>query len=454
MRYLAQISEAPRTRTQSFWQDALATEAWLEAEGKQVRGRQLTLRSRGLRALAPWLVYQSQPLAIDAWLDPMDITVTWNYLVRFLVELGPERVWIPCGDDAWVGWTPQKVTIRAARESWLWALVEDVWDPASWSSEEELEWWAEGRIQHARRLPWAISEHRSWMTGWEEASITQHQAGRRASETLTLLWMRLAERLGARPVRVKWLQEKPSDGEQLLGIKARYVSCDLGIVGSGSQWLDALAEAPEPLHIRAQATWTVPHWSPDWATVMTLRRVQRGSRLEATYAPRGPLSRVSWQTLQRERRQIPILQIRPLALAEEQSERWEQLQVEAESYQHRERLTAFLRDYAWPEGGLAVPDRIRLRGGWTIWRWGSQSGLWVLRSSKGLEVHIEWPTQAHPGHLGVAVQGSQPIAMSDWVRQSRFKRLTHNPRYWAAWVVGRLLPALEAYQSQYFSDDA
>lgn len=450
MRYLAQFSEAPRARTHSFWQDALNTEAWLASEGKHVAERQLTMKARGVRALTPWLPFQSQPLAIDAWLDPMDIAVTWRYLVQFLAQMGPERVWIPCGDDSWVGWTGQQLTIRAARESWLWALVEDVWDPASWTSVEEREWWSEGRIQHARRLPWATSEQRSWMTGWEEWTLSR-EPGTNDAVALTKLWSGLAERLGARPIRVKWLQEQASDEEKILGIRARYVSCDLIVQGDDRHWLDGLDATPEPFRIRTQATWRVPNWSEGWSTTMTLRRVQRGSRLEATYSPDGPLSPRGWRALQRERRQIPILQMRPLSSEMASPSRWQALADEAQSHHDREQLSGFLQSCAWPK--LTDPvSRLRLSDRWTIWRWGSQTGLWVLRSTSGLEVHIEWPTTTHPGHLGVSVAGAPPIAMSEWVRQSGFKRLSHDTRYWGNWVVRVLLPMLEVFEAERLAD--
>lgn len=449
MRYLAQFSEAPRIRNQSFWEDAESTEWWLRHEGKEVQTRELTMRSRGTRALDPWFRFQSTPLVIDAWLDPMDIAVTWSYLVRFLAELGPLRVWIPCGDDAWVGWTGQQLTIRAARESWLWALVEDVWDPASWPCDQELEWWAEGRIQHARRLPHLVSEQRGWMTGWEEWTLSPLISEGTAKSRLTALWVSLAERLGARPVRVKWRQETPpNDGEKLLGIPARYVSCDLKIHGYEAGWLRGLGETPDPMKIRTQAVWTIPEWSHVWATSVTLRRVQRGTRLEATYQPTAALDRAAWRDLQHDRRQVPILQIRPLARGPAEPVRWRALEDEAFSHRRREQLTTLLQQYRWPPADVEPGARIRLQAPWVIWRWGSQSGLWVLQLPGGLEVHIEWPTESHPGNVGIVIPGAPPIAMSEWVRKSGFKRLSHDTRYWASWVAGVLLPVLEEWDQR------
>jgi hypothetical protein len=439
MRYLAQFSEAPRTHVRSFWHDAVSTEEWLAAEGKLVADRRIVLRSRGLRSLEPWLSYQSQPLLIDAWLDPMEAAVTWQYLVEFLAELGPERVWIPCGEDAWVGWTPTQITLRAARASWLWAIVEDVWDPASWSPHDELEWWAEGRLQHAVKLDELISEQRSWMTGWDEWTLIGDPEG-----SLVALWVKLVQRLGARPVRVQWRQELPLAREQLLGIKARFVSCDL-VVGqpAGGHWLSFLQTLPEPRHVRAQMSWMIPEWNADWSTVMTLRRVQRGSRLEATYSPRHDLTPSSWKILQGERRRIPILQIRPLIRATHGIERWASLCQEALSYQYRDKIVGQLVQRSWPVLVGNAPRRLRLRPGWTLWRWASQPGLWVVRWQDIIEVHVEWPTQAHPGNISIIVYGLAPIAMSDWVRSSRFDRVHSDWRYWAYWINEVLLPMLE-----------
>lgn len=446
MRYLAQFSEAPRTGTHAFWQDAVSTENWLDTLGKDIVARRLTLRSRTVRALEPWLQHQSKPLAIDAWLDPMDITVTWNYLVRFLAEMGPERVWIPCGDDAWVGWTADQLVIRASRESWLWALVEDVWDPASWTNHDELEWWADNRLQTARRMAWGTSVNRSWATGWEEGTLSADPTVPGSRETLMNLWVRLSERLGSRPVRVKWLQETAPSQEQLLGIKARYITCDLTVNGDGRYWLDRLRQTPEPSHLRAHATWQIPTWSPEWGTIMTLRRVQRGSRLEATYSPRAPLSTDSWRALQQERRQIPILQIRPLLRGFDPEDRWQQLQVEAARHVELERLTTFLKEYSWPEKPVVPEKRVRPPERWSIWRWASQPGLWVVRSTDGVEIQVEWPTRAHPGNIGIALEGASPIPMNEWARESRFKRLSHDRQYWTTWIAHILIPAVETWR--------
>ena len=442
MRYLAQFSEAPRTGARSFWDDARATEEWLNREGRRVDVRRLTLRARGIRALEPWLNHQSRPLTIDAWLDPMETAVTWAYLVQFLAEMGPERIWVPCGDDAWVGWTGRQLIIRASRDSWLWALAEDVWDPASWSERTELEWWSEGRLQHAVRLPWGISEQRGWLTGWEEWTLSADRS------RLTPLWLKLAERLGSRPLRVKWQEERAPQRESLLGLKARYITCDLISQGLSPEWLDHLTHSAEPLHVRTQLMWSVPQWSEDWSTVMTLRRVQRGTRLETTYTPRRGLGRDTWRSLQRERRQIPILQIRPLVLTPSSQDRWPELEQEAARHQRLEQLAHHVASYDWPKPGVKQQQRIRLRPGWQIERWASQAGLWVLSHSGGAQVHIEWPTEAHPGNIGITVRGAAPIPMSDWVRQSRFKRLTREKRYWALWIDQILMPALESFSRQ------
>lgn len=439
MRYLAQFSEAPRTGPQSFWNDAQATEAWLVQEGKQVASRHLTIRARSARALAPWLSFQTQPLMIDAWLDPMETSVTWTYLVEFLAEIGLERIWVPCGDDAWVGWSPQKLTIRATRESWLWSLAEDIWDPASWSDRRELEWWSDGRLQHAVRLPWGISEQRAWPTGWEEWVLSAE------AQHLMPLWRRLADRLGTRPLRVRWRQEEAPANETVVGLRARYITCDLTATG-GPDWLQTLADTPEPVHVRAQTVWSVPQWTEEWATVMTLRRVQRGTRLETTYTPRRPMESHSWRTLQRERRQIPILQIRPLMRFEAESGAWQRLEKEAESHRRQERLTHYLQSVQWPACEPMRIRRVRLPAGWTIKRWASQPGLWVIGLDQGdLEVHVEWPTAAHPGNIGIAVAGVVPLSMSSWVRVSGFKRLNRDRHYWAAWIATKLLDVLEGF---------
>lgn len=447
MRYLAQFSEAPQAkRVQSFWSDAKATEDWLLSAGKVVEDRTLVMRARGLRALQPWLAYQTQPLMIDAWLDPMELSATWNYVGPFLVGLGPERIWIPCGEDAWVGWMPGHIVVRAARQSWVWALVEDVWDPASWHIDQELEWWSEGRIQRAQRMDWGVVEQRSWLTGWEEWTLASNQTSHDESdERFIQFWFRLVDRLGDRPVRVKWLQETASLKEQLLGIDVRYVSCELTIKGNHPTWMEALLETQEPAHVRVQATWKIPTWAARWSTDVTLRRVQRGSRLEATYSPRTDDSLHAWMELRREQRQIPILQIRPLSLPVKHAGRWEDLEREYGDHQRRDALLRFLKTYRWRTPSLSEASRVRVPPGWTINRFESQPGLWVAESRHGIKAQIEWPTSAHPGHLGIIVGGVAAIPMSDWIRQADFNRLNINPRYWAQWATEILLPALDRF---------
>ncbi len=408
-------------------------------ETRQVETRKLMIRARGIRPLMPWLAFQTAPLGIDAWLDPMEIGVTWTYLVQFLGELGPERVWIPCGEDSWVGWSPKRLTIRAARDSWLWLLAEDVWDPAAWSHGQELEWWAEGRPQHAVRLPWGTSEQRSWSTGWEEWTV------RGEANHINALWLALAPRLGARPLRVKWRQEVAPASETLLGLKARYIACDLvSDGGRDSEWLNRIGESPEPLYVRTQAIWTIPEWTEHWSTIMTLRRVQRGTRLEATYSPRQPMRRESWKSLQRERRRIPILQMRPLVLGGGSKDLWEQLTQESEGCQRQDRLIKFLNSTHWPSLGASC-SRVRLAPGWSIKRWASQVGLWVIEYQDLLEVSIEWPSSAHPGNIAISSNGATPVSMNEWVRASHFHRLNRDPRYWAHWISSVFLPVLQKF---------
>lgn len=439
MRYLAQFSEAPKTGMRSFWEDAEATEGWLMHEGRQVSQRELTLRARTMRALRPWLHAQNKPLTIDAWLDPMEITVTWHYLINFLADLSPNRIWIPCGNDSWVGWTPGQLVIRATRQSWLWAIVEDVWDPAGWQERCELEWWADGRLQHVVRVPWGISEQRVWSTGWEEWTLTADP------EHLRPLWLGMAERLGARPLRVRWSQETLPVDETLLGLRARYLTCELTVSGRGPDWLTPLLWTPQPTHVRAQAVWAMPKWHPEWAIVMTLRRVQRGTRLETTYTPRGTIGPQVWKSLQRERRQIPILQIRPLFSHVQTDDLWERLQSEAGRHHRQELLAQHLKAATWPSIPTTDCRRIRLRPGWSIRRWASQPGLWVIGNDADVEVAIEWPTEAHPGNIGVGVANTDAIAMNEWIRNSHFQRLSRNRHYWAHWINQVLLPVLEQF---------
>jgi hypothetical protein len=157
------------------------------------------------------------------------------------------------------------------------------------------------------------------------------------------------------------------------------------------------------------------------------------------------MGRELWQSLQRERRQIPMLQVRPLAAGGGSSEPWERLRREADVYQRQEALAEFLKSAAWPEVQPGAPRRVRPPEGWSIKRWASQPGLWVVGYGDAVEIHIEWPTAAHPGNIGIAIVGATPISMNEWVRVSRFKRLNRDKRYWAGWIHQVLAPLLQTF---------
>ncbi|MHB1610116.1 MAG: hypothetical protein ACYCT0_00325, partial [Sulfobacillus sp.] len=140
MRYVAHISQLPKTTVSSFWDDVRHTERWLRSLGKEVASRQLTLGARSLRQLNAWQGWQQGPLVLEGWFDPMSVELTWRYLIEFLADWGPHSIRIPCGGDAEVRWSPGHLTIRAPHLSWVWQKIEESWELSQWERQDLTEW--------------------------------------------------------------------------------------------------------------------------------------------------------------------------------------------------------------------------------------------------------------------------------------------------------------------------
>lgn len=443
LQFLAQFSQAPPSRRVSFWQDAVDTERWLESLSKEVSHRQLVLSARTWRHLAPWREWQRSALMLQGWLHPMEIQLTWKYLLNFLAEQGPDAVFIPCGGDAWVSWAPGEIVVRAPRESWIWAMVENAWDPASWQALDEIEWWMGGRPQHARRFSWGIAEYGTVAPGWEEWRLTGE------SLALSEKWRELAERLGARPVKVRWRQEHFGGQEKLLGLPIRVGHMELLARPMGPEHIRQLASGPEPVGVKARLEWSVPQWNPFWQAQITLRRWHQSARLDARFGPTSGDTGAALREMRREIRKLPILSVSPLPADLPGGSAWSRLCYVARQHHRLESLTRTLSQRVWPAMRPGC-GRIRLpQGDWRILPVESRSGLWVIGRSDGLRIGCVLPHHEHPGNLFVRLPATQGVTLWELDPRHTVDRYQKDWRYWAALVVNHLVPEVDAWKARF-----
>lgn len=443
MQFLAKFSHTSESRKISFWEDAWDTENWLKSLGKSIERRDLVLRARGLSLLRPWTAWQTQPLTVEGWLYPMDIRLTWDYLLEFLTALGPDSIWIPCGGDSLITWHPRGMTIRAPRDSWIWALVEEVWDPASWHPLDEIEWWVEGCPQNARRFSWGFVESRVVANGWEEWRLVAEED---QSPVVATLWRQLVERLGSRPVRVRWRQERLGPEESLLGLPVRYTMVEMLIPGTDpATFIRDLSNTHDLYGLRVWMQWLIPQWNRHWGTRVTLRKWKQSSRLEAHYWPKTMDTSGAVRQMRREIRRLPILDMRPVLFEVDSLDSWDALKRRGNEWHRLERLAAELTNVRWPHKFSDYPDRIRVP---EPWQWSfleSQRGTWVLSHPSGLRIAITWPVRGHPGTLNIRlahVLGLHLKDMDPWMTINRFNQ---DWRYWATLLTDYLIPRVEKW---------
>lgn len=444
VRFLAQFSASPHSRLTSFWHDAQVTETWLQSLGHQVSERRLHLRARSRRQLLPWLRFQHLPLRLEGWLESMEVPVTVRYLIPFLGRPGMLLISIPCGGESLVEWRPGQVLVRAPRDSWVWDAVEDVWDPASWHSEDEIEWWIDGRPHHAERLSWGTAEHRTLGAGFEEWRLDADDG---MWEAVDGRFLDLAQRLGTRPMKVHWSRESMPIREELIGVGVRFTAISMDVIDTG-ELVDQLQQMPEPLGLKVSQEWTIPHWNQYWETTLWLRRFQGASRLEAFYRPRRPdfsVTASAWRSVRREIRQLPILHVRPLTLDVVGKTTWGALSEEAARYRNLERLEDYLKAVKWPDLEGSWPgSRLRFdaESSWHLVPLESQTGRWVLADNRGLSITVEWPAHSHPVHVSVRIGTTSGVSV---LTHTPYSRQIRHWRFWAEVILRAVIPALDGF---------
>ncbi len=445
MQLLAQFSPNMPTIQRRFWADLEQTEEWLQNLNKDVTERTLFLRGKTLAQLEPWLPWLRSPVEMEGWLDPMEVQLTWRYLLEFLVDSGPDSIMIPCGGEAAVQWSSDKITVRAPHHSWLWSHVIDSWDPAAWPVEERVEWWEHGRLQQAARTHWGLFEQWQYPYGMEEWRIHVNHNFRAA---LRVWWQQLAKRLGSRTLKVSWRKESPDNPDRLLGLPVRTAFVGIQISGNEPEFWPAVLRWPEPRHLRAVMHWFSPAWNAWWATRVSLKRWKQGTRLEAQYTlSKRPLTKNAVRIIRQEMHHFPIFHLQPVMMADTVHihHGWSALVERAEASQWKEQVTNHLNTYSWPRPqSKRIPRRIRLSSSWTVDRLSSHRGMWTIKhQTLPLTLQIYWPRRNHAGNLTVTFQNQVTASLYDLDPRSEIDRFSLNRRYWAAIVVYRILPMLE-----------
>ncbi len=421
------------------------TEEWLRILDKKVTHRTLVLQGKTMAQLEPWLPRLRSPIELEGWLDPMEVQLTWRYLIEFLVNSGPDSIMIPCGGDAAVQWVPGRIIVRAPHNSWIWSHVTDSWDPAAWPVKERVEWWEHGRLQQAARTQWGLFEQWQYPYAVEEWRI---HVSRDFSSALEAWWQQLAKRLGNRPLKVTWKKEEAENPHKILGLPVRLTLVGIKISGDEHGFWSSVLHWPEPRQLRAVMHWFSPEWNKCWSTRVSLKRWKQGTRLEAQYTlNHRPLTKDAVRIMRHEMHHFPIFHLQPVMTSDiaRTSQGWAGLVDRATASQWKEQVTNQLIAYSWPRPQfMRIPPRIRLGSSWIIDRLSSHPGIWSLKHRfLPLTVQIHWPRKNHPGNLTVTFRNQISANLHDLDPRSDIDRFSLNRRYWIAIIAYRILPLLE-----------
>lgn len=421
------------------------TEEWLQTLNKDISERALVLRGKTLTQLEPWLPWLRAPVELEGWLNPMEVPLTWRYLLNFLVALGPDSILIPCGGDAAILWNSDSIVIRAPHQSWIWSRVIDSWDPAGWHIRERIEWWEHGRLQQAARMDWGLFEQWQHPYGTEEWRITVTADFR---TTLMEWWQRLADRLGTHPLKVSWRQEHLRHPDNILGLPVRLSGLGVNICGDQSDFWSAVSHWPEPRGLRAFMQWSSPHWNSWWSTRVSLKRWKQGTKLEAHYTlNQRPLTWHAVKAMRHEMHHFPIFHLQSILDPDAVSDRhtWISLMERATASRWKEQAVQRMQAYPWPRlQSIQIPLRIRLGRLWVIDRLSSHPGIWTIRHrSLPVAIEVYWPKKNHAGNLTITFRNQISASLYDVDPRSDIDRFSLNRRYWATVIVHHVLPLLE-----------
>ncbi|AEJ39850.1 hypothetical protein TPY_1669 [Sulfobacillus acidophilus TPY] len=441
MQYLAQLTAPPRSGRQAltFWDTARETETWLHQEQKPVTRRILTLKAKSLPLLNPWREWQTGPLAIEAWLNPMDLAVTWQYVRHFLTEPNLVDIAVRLGQESWLEWHQAgRVHIQAPHQARIWAWIQEMWHPAQWPVLAEETWREYQRPQVARQYAWGIGQFRQIKAGWTEWSLA---ASPDHVGWLSEQWTTLVARLSPRPVRIRWRQEHLPTAEELLGLPVRLVWAELTLNTRSTDTFNAWMEH-EPQYLKAQLVWQVT-WHAEWQAELRLIRSGPAPRLEAIFSPTAAKTGepALWTPLKQDGKRLPFLTLAPLTPVEPQS--WQDIQQKARQRRWLDGFYRFADQWSWPSL-VEAPRRVRIPNGWRWARAEAGTSGWVIcRSTDGLCVRIDWPRQHHPGHVTLYYPGTAGTSLDPFIPGSL--RDTRHWKAWGTWVTESLLPAILAW---------
>ncbi|MCY0880595.1 MAG: hypothetical protein OWS74_01240 [Firmicutes bacterium] len=453
MQYIAQLSSAATSHRSSFWRDVLNTEQWLNSLHQRPLQRTLILETRSLKNLSPWLAASRDPIRLEGWIGTMETLLTWRYIHQFLGADKFIEFSISCGSDAFVSWSPSVIVVRAPRQSWIWDALETAWDPAAWPWQDHVEWDENDRLHQAHRLPWGAVMQRNVAYGIEEWVIAAATDNDDHEQQLRFWWQALAARLGTRPVKIRWVEEKIPSKDTILELPVRLSRVHATIRNlPWTRWQTLLQQWPEPDQIKTAMQWDFPEWNAHWTTRIILKKWRQSSRLQAEYHPIGKeapadVTPEAVRILRQEMHTIPIFQVQPVANAAPHQSVWDHWAETADSHHQLNRLRRHLSAALWPKDQKEVlPVRIRFNAQyWQLLRLESFHGTWVLKHrAYDLRVLINWPQHSHPGALAVQWKNAR-IGLHQIDPHCRIDRYCHHWRYWADVVACHLLPDIEQF---------
>jgi hypothetical protein len=416
----------------TFWNQWDATVHWLKSIGKPADTSDLWVHGKGLGPLSPWFDDPTARLThLYGWTDETSVEALWKYVSVF-GQGRIESLRVPCGNEAWVEYYPQKrIGIRAPNAHWLWHAVLEAMRPDRWEIIERRNWQDHGRKHEARCYPWGFSVFRRMRPGWQEWTLRIHPSERGRLERH---WADLVPRLGWRPVRIGWHPASDAGKTRLaLGVETR--------VDEATLLVPQMAEIPPDYRnrslagLRLESVWEVPHWGSDWAARVSLKKAGRPyPHLEARFYP----AEVEGDDrfLRAEVKRLPILELSALPLVETvESGPWQDLVRWIEWHTRAQSLMRACRDFARHHG---EPKR-RLPSDWRYSRLESDRGRWVIRHQiHPIRIDLSWPGSSHPGHISVSVGGVARLDLDDLDPSGLIDRWDPHWQYWQT-TVNRLL---------------
>jgi len=431
VRYLAKLSTYGARSGMNFWNQWDATAHWLQSIGRSTDHSELWVRAKGLSPLSPWLQDSGARVAnLTGWMDSTSVASLWKYL-RIFAQGRIESFKIPCGNEAWVEYSPDRmIRIKAAEASWLWREATEVWHPEAWPDLRQRAWRDHGRTQQAWRYSWGYAVARHVRSGWKEWTV---RADEDYGQWLDQRWSEFVDRLGLRPVHLSWSPAEGLVGFPSVGLPARVDEVSLRIAPMLAVRPDFRQRSLAGLSL--EALWQFPVWGPNWsARIALLKAGLPHPRLEARFDPVSEEDDDHFLRVQAHR--LPILGLSALPFPETvQNGSWDEVSQWIDWHSDAQALVQACRDFAHH---LAAPAG-RLPEGWRYSRLESEPGRWVIRHCRRpISIELSWPRAVHPGHISLSIGGVVNVDLDELDPSGLVNRWDPRWQYWQT-TVNRLL---------------